>query len=368
MSLEYTFSSIKGKQWGKIIYSTNISFAQIGEICRIDEEVQRRADKKRMEEIAGYILDALIGKRFMAGFNSIVTSLRYANPQYEDDKKVIRVSTMGKLYVSDGQHRLGGIKIALERILSNLDEAREENDHDGMRYWEELLQQFEELTIPVVIFIKLTKDEEKQLFHDLNNLSASVTQTQALNFDQTDPYNRLSKELENEIPLIKKYGIEKTSKQLSDKRREVATLATWNIANRILLNGNTNADKHWNKDWNYEDKKLVAKDFWSALLEVLPEDYTDKTKYLITKSSVIQGLAAWGHKLIFEDENLSWKSIVHQLRNFDWGYSNDIYARYGGGALSQKNGVMRFYFKGTRAAIKSIPLALDDYLTKPVNK
>lgn len=112
MALEYSFEGTKGKQWGKNTYIVNISFAQIGEICRVDEEVQRRADEKRMELIADYIFDAMTGKRFMAGFNSLVTSLRHATLRYDDDSKSIHISTRGKLYVADGQHRLGGIQKA----------------------------------------------------------------------------------------------------------------------------------------------------------------------------------------------------------------------------------------------------------------
>jgi len=222
-----------------------------------------------------------------------------------------------------------------------------------------------------VIFVNLVKEEEKQLFHDLNNLSAAVAQTQALNFDQTDLFNRLSKEIAVEIPSIKKYGIEKTVKQLSDKRKEVATLAVWNNANRILLNGSSDAEmkRIWNEEWKYEDKKALAKEFWSTLIEVLPDDYTDKTKYMITKSVFLQGLAAWGHKVIVEDKVENWKSIIFQLHGFDWGYQNEIYSKFGGGSLSTiedkktKEKSDRFYFKGTRAAIKAIPQALEDFVT-----
>ena len=152
-----------------MIYTTNISFAQISEICRIDPDVQREADTSRMEKIADYIMDALIGPRFMAGFNAIVASLRYAILQFEEDKNIIRINTRGKLYLSDGQHRIGGILQALKRIEAEMDAAREENDAELMEYWNNIMDLFAEMTIPVVIFTNLTKDEEQQLFHDLNN-------------------------------------------------------------------------------------------------------------------------------------------------------------------------------------------------------
>ena len=373
--MNYDFKGVKGKQWAKETYTSNISFAQITEICRVDPEVQREANDHKMENIEGYIMDALLGKRFMAGFNAIVTSLRYASLRFDEESSNIKISTRGKLFVSDGQHRLGGIEKALKKVEGKMDEARENNDTEAMEYWDNIMQQFEEMTIPVVIFTELTKDEEKQLFHDLNNLGTAVTSTQALHLDQTDPFNRMSKELIREIPKLREYGVDTKAKQLSDKKREVATLAIWNNCTRILLNGPSDSEikTSWNDSWDYEEKKRIVKEYWSTLLDVLPEDYTDKKQYMITKSVYLQGLAAWGHKLIFVEQSPNWKSTIYELHNFDWGYTNDIYANHGGGSLQEKKDRKtgeisnRFYFKGTRAAINSIPSALDDYVTRPVN-
>lgn len=372
--MNYELQGVKGKQWEKWIYSTNISFAQITEICRIDPDVQREADTDRMEKIADYIMDALLGNRFMAGFNAIVTSLRYAILQFEEDKNIIRISTRGKLYISDGQHRIGGIERALKRIEAGMDAAREENDTELMEYWNNIMDLFTQMTIPVVIFTDLTKDEEQQLFHDLNNLGVQVTTTQALYLDQSDEFNKLAKQLVQEIPKIKKYGVETKAKQLSDKRKEVATLAVWNNCIRILLNGPSDSamKKEWNSNWNFENKAQEAKEFWETLLDVLPEDYTDKEKHMITKSVYLQGLAAWGHQIIFEEKIPNWKSLIYELHNFDWSYQNDLYSKHGGGSLQEKKNkrtnevTKRFYFKGTRAAINSIPAALNDYVTRPI--
>lgn len=371
--MNYELSGINGKQWGKLIYTSNISFAQITEICRIDPDVQREADTSRMEKIADYIFDGLLGKRFMAGFNAIVTSLRYSALQFDKDKKTIRISTRGKLFVSDGQHRIGGIERALQRIEFGMDKAREENDVELMEYWSNIMELFEEMTIPVVIFTDLTKDEEQQLFHDLNNLGASVTTTQALHLDQSDNFNKLAKQLAQEIPKIRKYGIETRAKQLSDKRKEVATLAVWNNCVRILLNGSSDSEmkKEWNLNWDFDKKAQEAQEFWETLLDILPEDYTDKEKHMITKSVYLQGLAAWGHKIIYEEKIPNWKSLIYELHDFDWSYQNHYYSEHGGGSLQEKKNKRtgevkkRFYFKGTRAAINSIPSTLNDYVTRP---
>ncbi|MCB2339096.1 DNA sulfur modification protein DndB [Clostridium estertheticum] len=367
--MDYTFKAVKGEQWGKTTYTASIPFIQLGEICKVDAEVQRRADSKRMEVIADYILDGLTGRRFMAGFNSIVTSLRYSSLNYNEESCEVRISTRGKLYISDGQHRNGGISVCVERVEGELEKAREENDTEALKYWSHILKRLEEMKISVLIFTDLTKEEEQQLFHDLNNLGVVVNQTQALSLDSTDPFNRIAKQLSNEIPGIKKHGINKISKTLSDKNKEVATLGTWNKCMRILLNGSSDAEmkQTWNEEWNYEDRKTICNEFWSSIISVLPDDFVDKEKYLITKAAYLQGIAAFGHKIMFEQNITSWKSIISKLQGYNWSHSNDSYSIYGGGSLSTKNNaktgrmVSKFYFKGTRAAINSVNQALQEY-------
>jgi DGQHR domain-containing protein len=367
--MDYSFKAVRGEQWSKVTYTATIPFIQLGEICRVDPDVQRRADAKRMDEISDYILDGITGKRFMAGFNAIVTSLRYSSLHYNEELCEVKISTRGKLYISDGQHRNGGILKCVERVESELETAREENDIEALKYWTHILKRLEEMKISVLIFTDLTKEEEQQLFHDLNNLGVAVNQTQALSLDQNDPYNRIAKHLAHEIPQVKNNGINKISKSLSDKNREIATLSTWNNCMRILLNGSSDTEmkQPWNDAWNFDDKKAICKDFWSAIFSILPIDFVDKEKYMLTKAAYLQGIAAFGHKIIFEQNIPNWKSVIYKLQGLDWSYSNDKYSIYGGGSLSAKNNAKtgktttKFYFKGTRAAINSVSHFLEEH-------
>ncbi|MCB2362195.1 DNA sulfur modification protein DndB [Clostridium estertheticum] len=368
--MDYSFKAVRGEQWSKATFTATIPFIQLGEICRVDPEVQRRADPKRMDEIADYILDGITGKRFMAGFNSIVTSLRYSSLNYNEELCEVKISTRGKLYISDGQHRSGGILKCVERVERELETAREENDTEALKYWAHILKRLEEMKLSVLIFTDLTKEEEQQLFHDLNNLGVVVNQTQALNLDQTDPYNRIAKHLSHEIPQVKKNGINKTSKTLSDKNKEIATLGTWNNCMRILLNGSSDAEmkQSWNDTWNFDDKKAICNEFWSAVLSILPNEFVDKEQYMITKAAYLQGIAAFGHKIIFEQNIPNWKSVIYKLQDFDWSYNNNSYSIYGGGSISDKKNaktgktIAKFYFKGTRAAITSVSQVLEQYV------
>lgn len=369
-SVFYTFRAIEGQEWNKTIYTASISFIQIADLCKVDPDAQRQPDQNRMESICQYILDGFTGERFMTGFNAIVTSLRNSSLEYTTENCEVKISTRGKLYITDGMHRCGGIKLCVEKVEAELEKARNNEDKNALEYWSSILKKLEDTNLPVIIFTKLTKSDERQLFHDLNNLGASVAQSQALSFDQTDRFNRISKNLELKIPQLNKYGLNKTAKTLSDTNKQVATLGIWNNCNKILLNGSTDKEikQAWNKSWNYQEKEDLCKEFWYTFFNILPPDFTDKEKYIISRSAYLQGVAAFGHKLIFEYKLPDWKNKVIKLQNFDWSNTNNVYSQYGGGSLGlkldKKTGtqVSKFYFKGTRAAINSVSQALYEYI------
>lgn len=373
--MNYTLNAIKGQQWNKEVYITNIPFVQINEICRVDEEVQRKRDAKKIKDIAEYIEAGIIGERAMSGFSSIVTSLRYATVRYEESTNELKISTRGKLYISDGQHREGGIEAFCSKVFKKIEDARNENDVTAMEYWQNILEELEKITIPVVIFTNLTKEEEQQLFFDMNNLATPVNASQALKYDQNDKYNIIAKILEKEIPIIRKYGINKTAKALNEKNKEIATLKIWNNCMRILLNGPTDSDmkKKWNDSWEISSKKDLCLKFWDSFFSILPDGFNDKDKYIVTKSVYLQGVSAFGNKIINNFPSDQWRDLVLSLKNFDWSNTNNIYEKYGGGYLlksKSRNGdiVEKFKFKGTRAAINSVSQALEEYTLEKVTE
>ncbi|ANE45360.1 hypothetical protein SY83_02355 [Paenibacillus swuensis] len=55
-------------------------------------------------------------------------------------------------------------------------------------------------------------------------------------------------------------------------------------------------------------------------------------------------------------------SFFQALSDFDWTYSNGAYSKYGGGSLNPDG---RMQFVGTRAALKSFPMVLNDHAGIP---
>lgn len=364
--MEYTFKALKGKQWGKETYLAQIPFARIASIGKVDAQIQREADDIRIDDIKKYILRPYQDNTVSASFNSLVTSLRYIDDiNYNETTNEIRLSTRARLYICDGQHRFGGIVKAVKYVEQKLEEAINTDNIEEKNKWLNLLNELDEMTIPVVIFTNLSREDEKQLFHDLNKLGVQVNQTKALSLDNNDVYNRIARQLSEEIECIRKFGINTVAKTLSDKNKEIATLGTWNYCIRILLNGSKKINSPWNEIWSFEEKKKMCLEFWNEIFSILPNDFVDKEKYMITKSAFLQGIAEFGHRITTRDMK-NYKKKIHKLKDFDWGYSNNLYSKYGGGSISLKENkkgkvIEKFYFKGTRAAINSVSIVLEEY-------
>lgn len=361
-SASVSFDVAKGRQWGKDTFTAQIPFPSLDRTMYVAQHRQRKAIPDKVESIKKYIIRGMAG-RGMAGFSAIAVSLQEPT-QLVYDAQAKRATFVGgtgpRFHICDGQHRLAGIKAALMEAENLQFEAEEEGDRES---WAGIMEAFKLNYLPVVIFTGLTEQEEEQLFSDMNYLATPVNQSKALKHDTRDLYNRMSIELAQEIPQIARYGIDDESKVLSDKKPEVATLATWNRCTRILVNGlkETDVNRPWNEEtMDYETEKESVKMFWTWLLAVMPEDYNDRSKYLIAKSVFMQGIAAWGRSL--DDKIISPEAqheLIGKLADFDWSYKNDDYAEYGGGSLNPKG---RMQFIGTRAAIKSIPLVLNDHV------
>lgn len=113
------------------------------------------------------------------------------------------------LYVIDGQHRRFGIDL----VLKFLDEVRRthtypkakaslfpygrdtrEAPQDELAVWEKVYETSRSLcTVAAEAHLGLDVEQERQLFHDLNNLTKKVEVSLALEFDSSNPVNQFIK-------------------------------------------------------------------------------------------------------------------------------------------------------------------------------
>jgi hypothetical protein len=125
-----------------------------------------------------------------------------------DAVQLLKISSKAKFWVIDGQHRLCAIRAVSnfldlvqnhatyqpvqigEGFAEYLFGAAESPLTLPMRQaWRRVQWQFAHCDVAANIFVDLDIEQERQLFHDLNNLGKSVESGLAFDFDQSNPVN-----------------------------------------------------------------------------------------------------------------------------------------------------------------------------------
>lgn len=105
-------------------------------------------------------------------------------------------------WIVDGQHRRAGLKMVadfLEQVLNfrkyptqiplYRKKGTKEVSAEEMEVWQEAFEQMRECHVTVEVHLGLSIEDERQLFHDLNNLGKAVEKGLSFQFDDTDPVN-----------------------------------------------------------------------------------------------------------------------------------------------------------------------------------
>ena len=108
------------------------------------------------------------------------------------------------LWVVDGQHRRKGIqyvkefldyiqtyhKYPLKGPLAIYKYATKEDlGSEELQIWADCLEQLRACTVAIEVHLGLDENQERQLFHDLNNYGKKVDKSLALRFDASNPVN-----------------------------------------------------------------------------------------------------------------------------------------------------------------------------------
>ncbi|RTE02754.1 DNA sulfur modification protein DndB [Paenibacillus whitsoniae] len=183
------------------------------------------------------------------------------------------------LWVVDGQHR----RKAIQMVIEFLEEARLEQKyppkkqslfphnkddraipHDELSVWMECYELTRgHCTVSVETHLGLNIIEERQLFHDLNNLAKKVEKSLALEFDSSNPVNAFIKEILIDSGLLKVSSTEKVDWEDDDgsmTRKDIVAINAHLILNKSNINGAAPA--------LVKDRLGVAKRFWEAVVQI----------------------------------------------------------------------------------------------------
>jgi len=298
------------------------------------------------------VLNAL-GRQPYLSLQPLVVNIRNCNPGGSDIRGERMVVEGGetacfKLYLSqrhilwviDGQHR----RKAMELVFEFLDFVRSNSAYpkksslypstsgipskEELQVWEECFAVARSYaSVAAEVHLGLTIDEERQLFHDLNNLGKKVETSLALQFDNSNPINLFIKDT-----LIGELGMDVVERDTTDWHSDTGAISRKDFVavNAILFLNKTNIGGATPPA--VTPKVPLAKRFWESI-NAIPGFGEDKAKEITVAAQpvVLKALA----KLVFDfafsnrrdeatgDSNL--ETLLSHISDIDFSHSNPMW-------------------------------------------
>jgi hypothetical protein len=322
----------------------------------LDSAIHRMLKQGRIVNEQFYRIQEQIGKQIYYTIAPIVANLR--NNSLEDIRQLIdrnnevvghliTLKVGDTLWVIDGQHRRKAIEIVidyLKSINSNYkypgkgsiySEHKNRLSKDELDVWNECRDMCTYCKVAIEIHLGLDINEERQLFHDLNNLGKKIDQSLANKFDSSNPINNyVSEVLIDDIFSDRNFAVLDSSSE-GDWNEEVPSITRKSLAaiNAILflnknnINGATPADIT-------ENKKEIANGYWNNVLSI--PGFLEKFPKLNTVAAqpvVLKAIAKLYYDFFFgKNESLNNASnhekLLNGLKTFDFSHDNPAWRYY----------------------------------------
>jgi DNA sulfur modification protein DndB len=309
-AFNYQFTALRGIQAGREYYLAMCPMKLIPKIFLFDEEeippelrAQRVLNRARIPDITHYILDNPKEYVFSALTISIDGDVHFDPIADKGNKRnvgMLSVPMTARFLINDGQHRRAGIE-----------EALKENPDLG------------DETIAVVFFLDAGLERSQQLFADLNKHAVRPTRSIGILYDKRDPFAQMALDLLNSVPIFR--GLTETEKTtISNRSTKIFTLSAVYQATQALLHKNRS-------DQITKGDLKLAKDYWTALSEVIPEwrlaikrqaSAADlRSQYIHVHGVTLHALGIVGHTLVATYPD-TWRQHLAPLEQLDWHRTN----------------------------------------------
>jgi DNA sulfur modification protein DndB len=350
-----TISGIRGKQFGREIFSTVLKFKDLMSFLEVFPNVQRKIVPRRVTKIKNYVLSGLENKKNMRFFSSLTVTAR-GNIFYDESTQKVAINTHeSRLSINDGQHRFYGISEAIRELQGRINKAKTRKARDKAV---EMIEELKEMIVPIVIFNNLTEQEEKQLFHDLNNLSQRPSRSANIKLVQTDMIAKIARELSIENKYLKHYGVEVDKMSIQKNNSNTILLTTIYSMIKLMYWNSYKYDNNFINEDNIQEYKEKVNDTLSELFYTLPPDINVKGKYILEKNYALRGIAKFIHHCR-NDLRIEDKYTFEAIGKVDWSTNMKFWELYG--AFPSKKGLIQFAGNG-EGGITAVFMACSDKL------
>ncbi|MGQ3479457.1 DNA sulfur modification protein DndB [Paenibacillus sp. TY11] len=313
-------------QFGKKILLTQLPFRYLNTIFEVDEYVQRQLDVRKRNQIRDFILNAAQKDWFY--FSPFIFSARGALTQVSNGWEM---PTDSKLIVLDGQHRISGMNLAIQRIQTSIYNTTTDTDDEEIESKKKILEKLNNYPISMQIYLDIDTQQERQLFSDINTERRELHGGLIVKYDKRDQYSELVREISH--ALKSEFEIEETLSRLSRQNSALTTLVGMRRCLIAMFEGNLNIREG---EESYQEVKIneikpIAISFFRKWIEIFPQKANNRTKY-VSGITTVQIVLANIVNYLKRNNDISYMEAINLLDNLKnectWKHTDPIFYPY----------------------------------------
>jgi len=253
----------------------------------------------------------------------------------DEGELVLRLRSNQLIWVVDGQHRRMAWQIVLD-FLNQLVRDRKYTKSGGLAptdmkqvaddavsFWHEALMYYtDRFSVSIDLHFGLSIDQERQLFHDLNNLQKTVSTSQAQAFDQSNPINIFTHRL-RESEMFSEAQIIEDGRVDWDSEAWMKLDQLNAINARLFLNQTTISGARPADVIPREDKAWV---FWEAVTKI--PNIFDRKECVAAQAALLKALARTYFEILWsrrpEGEVVA-EQFLETLPTIDFSHENPLW-------------------------------------------
>jgi DNA sulfur modification protein DndB len=308
--MKVSVPAMKGTIGGRTYYATLMklnavpkmfSFRDWAEFTPEDRE-QRILNKKRVPEIAKYILDNEDGYLFASITASYKCPVEFKSVDGNGLGTLEMEFEDANFIINDGQHRCAAITNAIAVNPALGDE-----------------------TISVLLFPYESRERVQQMFSDLNRFVVKTSKSLDILYDKRDVLSQVTLDVAEQVAIFKGV-VDKDAVSLPVRSSKLFSLSALYDANQELLKTHIEAD-----DVSPDALVAIASEYWTAVGKAIPDWVKVKNgelkalelrqESISSHAVVLRALGGIGAELIKEDSN-GWKAHLLDLTTVDWSKKN----------------------------------------------
>lgn len=250
---------------------------------------------------------------------------------------ILQLRSNQLIWVVDGQHRRMAWKVVLD-FLNQLIRDRKyaksgglvpsdlkQVSDDAVSFWHEALTYYtERFSVSIDLHFGLSIDQEKQLFHDLNNLQKTVSTSQAQAFDQSNPINIFTHRLIEAQEMFPENSVLKEDGRVDWDSAQWIKLDQLNAINaRLFLNQTTISGA---KPADIHPREDKAWTFWETITKI--PNMFDRNESVAAQAALLKSIARvyfetlWSRKP--EGDQVA-EQFLDILPKIDFSHSNPLW-------------------------------------------